>query len=211
MAPWTFDVKFPRGTQLTFGSLTFAAREDGDLKMLPPGPAPEHLALTSSASSSSCSSSDPCAGIYICAGKIVRGVSVMTSILQPMVGASSSSTSVSPSDPNSSDDYLKIGASACREPAKGGCLICMVALNGDGSLNSSSRYPTIGRSEASDAWTLSGSLVWNLNPDFNTVRVQAIRETILRMVSDGSPLAVLAQQGVETANLVITEKSAGIP
>jgi hypothetical protein len=37
MAPWTFDVKFPCGTQLTFMSLTFAAGEDGDLKMLPQG------------------------------------------------------------------------------------------------------------------------------------------------------------------------------
>jgi hypothetical protein len=40
MAPWTFDIKFPHGTQLTFGSLTFTAREDGDLKMLLSGPAP---------------------------------------------------------------------------------------------------------------------------------------------------------------------------
>jgi hypothetical protein len=32
-----FDVKFSRGTQFTFGSLTFAAGEDRDLKMLPQG------------------------------------------------------------------------------------------------------------------------------------------------------------------------------
>jgi hypothetical protein len=37
MAPWSFDVKFPRGTQFTFESLTFVAGEDGDLKMLPQG------------------------------------------------------------------------------------------------------------------------------------------------------------------------------
>jgi hypothetical protein len=43
MAPRLFDVKFPYGTHLTFGSLTFAIGEDGDLKMLPPGPAPEHV------------------------------------------------------------------------------------------------------------------------------------------------------------------------
>jgi hypothetical protein len=42
-----FDVKFSCDTQLTFGSLTFVAGEDGDLKMLPSGPAPEHLALAS--------------------------------------------------------------------------------------------------------------------------------------------------------------------
>jgi hypothetical protein len=47
----------------------------------------------------------------------------------------------------------------------------MVAPNGDRSHNGSSRYPTIRRSEASDAWTPSGDLVWNLNSDFNDVRV----------------------------------------
>jgi hypothetical protein len=31
------------------------------------------------------------------------------------------------------------------------------------------------------------------------------------MSPDGSPLAVLAQQGAEAANLIITEKSAGVP
>jgi hypothetical protein len=37
MAPWSFDVKFPLGTQFTFGSLTFVAGEDEDQKMLPQG------------------------------------------------------------------------------------------------------------------------------------------------------------------------------
>jgi hypothetical protein len=36
-------------------------------------------------------------------------------------------------------------------------------------------------------------------------------ETIQRMTPDGSPLALLAQQGGEAVNLVIAEKSAGIP
>jgi hypothetical protein len=85
----------------------------------------------------------------------------------------------------------------------------MVALNGDRSSNTSSRYPTIRRSEASDARTTSGGLAQNLNPDFNAVRVQTIMETIQRMAPDGSPLAVLAQQGVEVANLIIAEKLAG--
>jgi hypothetical protein len=120
------------------------------------------------------------------------------------------SSSASTLDPDSSDDYPKIGASTCGEPMKGGCLICMVAPNGDRSHNSSSRYPTIGRSETSDARTPSGGLVRNLNLDFNDVWVQAIMETFQRMVPDGSPLVVLAQQGVDAANLVITEKSADI-
>jgi hypothetical protein len=42
-------------------------------------------------------------------------------------------------------------------------------------------------------------LVWgwfrNLNPDFNAIRVQVIMETIQCMAPDGSPLALLAQQG----------------
>jgi hypothetical protein len=54
-------------------------------------------------------------------------------------------------------------------------------------------------------------LVQNLNPYFNAIRVQAIMETIQRIALDGSPLALLAQQGVEAANLVVTEKSAGVP
>jgi hypothetical protein len=36
-------------------------------------------------------------------------------------------------------------------------------------------------------------------------------ETIHCMAPDGSPLAVLAQQGAKAANLVITEKSASFP
>jgi hypothetical protein len=54
-------------------------------------------------------------------------------------------------------------------------------------------------------------VVRNLNPDFNAVWVQAIMETIQRMTFDGSPLTLLAQQGAEAANLVVAEKSAGVP
>jgi hypothetical protein len=54
----------------------------------------------------------------------------------------------------------------------------MVILNGDRSSNNSSRYPTIGRSETSDARTPSGGLDQNLNPNFNVVQVQTIMETI---------------------------------
>jgi hypothetical protein len=158
--PWTFAVKFPYGTQLTFGALTFTIGEDGDLKVLPLGLAPEHLALASSpASDSSCSGSDPYVGIYICTAKIVRGILDMTSILQPLAGASSLPSLASTPDPDSFDDYPEVRDSACGEPIEGGRLICMVAPNGDWSHNSSSRYPTIGRSEASDARTLSGGLV----------------------------------------------------
>jgi hypothetical protein len=126
MTSKTFDVKFPCGTQLTFGSLTFAVGEDGDLKMLPPGPAPKHLALaSSSASGRSYLGSDPCAGTYIRIVKIVWGIPVVTSI-RSLAGASRSSMSASIPDPNSSDNYPEIEASACGEPVEGGRLICMV-------------------------------------------------------------------------------------
>jgi hypothetical protein len=69
----------------------------------------------------------------------------------------------------------------------------MVAPNGDRSRDSYSEYPTIGRSETSDAQTPSTGLVQNLNPNFNDIRVQAIMKTIQRMTPNGSPLTLLAQ------------------
>jgi hypothetical protein len=36
-------------------------------------------------------------------------------------------------------------------------------------------------------------------------------ETIQCMTSDGSPLAVLAQEGAEAANPVVAKKSVGVP
>jgi hypothetical protein len=191
MAPWTFDVKFPLGTQFTFGSLTFATGEDGDLWMLPPGEATEHTA-PSSASSGTQADSNFFDGSYICTVKLVRGIPVITTILRPCAGASSSSSSALSSDQGSSEDYSKIGVSTCGSSTDISRLICMVAPNEDQPRHSSSRYPTIGRSEASDARTPSKGLIQNLNPDFNVVRVQAITETIQRMAPDGSPLALLA-------------------
>jgi hypothetical protein len=70
MTPWTFDIKFPRGTEFTFGSLTFATGEDGDLWMLPPGEAAEHIAH-SSASSETQAESDLFDGSYIRTVKLV--------------------------------------------------------------------------------------------------------------------------------------------
>jgi hypothetical protein len=212
MAPWTFDIKFHLGTQFTFGSLMFTAGEDGDLKMLPPGPASEHPALApSSTLGGACSGLDPFIGLYICTAKLVRDIPIVMSILRPFVGASSLSLSASSPDRDSSHDYPKIGASAYENSTKDGCLILMVATNRDQSRNSSSGYLTIGRSEASDARTPSTGLVRNLNLDFNAVQVEAIMETIQRMAPDGSPFAVLAQQGDEAVNLIITEKSTGVP
>jgi hypothetical protein len=210
MAPWTFDVKFPLDTQFTFGSLTFAAGGDRDLKMLPPAAVPEHT-TSSSTTGGTHSDSDPFAGMYIRTAKLVRGIPVMTSILRPYAGASSSSSSALSSDQESSEDYPEIGISTCGSSADISRLIFMVAPNGDQPRNSSCGYPTIGRSEASDARTPRAGLIQNLNPDFNAVRVQAIMETIQRMAPDSSPLALLAQQGAEAANLIVAEKSTDFP
>jgi hypothetical protein len=192
MAPWTFDIKFPRGTEFTFRSLTFAAGEDGDLRMLPPGEAVEHIAH-SSASSETQAESDLFDGPYIRTIKLIRGIPVVTTILRPCAGAASSSPSALSSDQGSSENYPEIGINTCESSVSTSRLICMVAPNEDQPRHSSSGYPTIGRSEASDARTPSTGLVQNLNPDFNVVRVQAIMETIQRMAPDGSPLALLAQ------------------
>jgi hypothetical protein len=154
-----FDVKFPRGTQFTFGSLTFVTGEDGDLKMLPPGTAPEHPAPTpSSTSGGTCSCSDPFAGLYIRTAKLVRGIPIVTSTLRPFVRVSRSSSSASSPDRDSSSDYPEIGASACGNSAEDSRIILMVAPDGDRTRNSSSGYPTIGRSKATDAQTPS---VWH--------------------------------------------------
>jgi hypothetical protein len=119
MAPWTFDVKFPSGTQFTFGSLTFATGEDGNIKMLPPGLAPEHLtsvygqalyfAAISSTTGDVCSGLDPYVGLHIRTVKLVRGILIMASILQPTAGALSLSSSASSLDQDSTNDYPEIG------------------------------------------------------------------------------------------------------
>jgi hypothetical protein len=210
MAPWTFDVKFSLGTKFTFGSLTFAAGEDGDLRMPPLGEVTEHTA-PSSASSGTQADSDFFDGLYIRTTKLVRGISVVTTILRPCTGASSSSSSALSSDQGSSEDYPEIGVSTYGSSADISRLIFMVAPNEDQPRHSSSGYPTIRRSEASDARTPSIGLIRNLNPDFTAVRVQAIMETIQWMTPDGSPLALLAQQGAEAANLVVAEKLTGVP
>jgi hypothetical protein len=121
MAP--FDVKFPRGTDFTFWSLTFTVGEDGDKKMLPLEAALELLVLVhgsdpcspaeSSTSDDTCSGSDPCAGLFLRTIKIVQGIYVVMSILQPPAGASSSSSSATSPRHESFDDYPEIAGSTC--------------------------------------------------------------------------------------------------
>jgi hypothetical protein len=56
-------------------------------------------------------------------------------------------------------DYPEIGGSTYREPAEEGRLIVMVVPTGGHSQNNSSRYPTIRRSEAFDAWTPNDGMI----------------------------------------------------
>jgi hypothetical protein len=116
----------------------------------------------------------------------------VTFTLKPFIEASSSSSSTSSPDRGSSDDYPKIEASGCGNSAEDDRLILMVTPDRDRARNNSSRYPTIGRSEASDAQTPSVGLIQNLNLEFYAVRVHAIMETIQRMAPDGSPLTLLS-------------------
>jgi hypothetical protein len=108
MTPWTFDAKFPLGTQFIFGSLTFAVGEDEYLKMLPP--APEHSTpAPSSTLGSTCLGLDPFAGLYVRTVKLIRGIPIVTSTLRAFIGASSSSSLASSPNQDSSDEYPEIG------------------------------------------------------------------------------------------------------
>jgi hypothetical protein len=172
MTPYTFDIKFLPGTQFTFGSLTFAVGEDGDLKMLPPGPAQEHSTpAPSSTSGGACSDLDPFARLYIRTGMLVRGILIVMFTLRPFTGALRPFSSASSPNQNSSNYYPKIRGRPCGNSVEDSHLILMLAPNGDRSRNSSSGYPTIERSETSYAQTPIVGLVQNINPDFNAVRV----------------------------------------
>jgi hypothetical protein len=122
---------------------------------------------------------------------------------QPSAGTSSSSSSEASPDQDSTHDYPEIRGSVCWNPAEEGRLIIMVAPAKAPSQNTTSQYPTIGRSKASGAQTPEDRMIRNLNPDFNAVRLQTIMETVQHMVLEGSPLGALAQQGIEAANNVV--------
>jgi hypothetical protein len=98
---------------------------------------------------------------------------------------------VSP-DQDLDDDYSEIEVSTYMDSTEEGRLIFMVALAREPSHNSSNIYPTIGRSEASDARTPNNAMIQNLNPDFNVVQLQTITEPIQRMAPEGSTLGALA-------------------
>jgi hypothetical protein len=102
MAPWTFNVKFPYGTQFTFGSLMFSTREDGNLELLTRGTAPRHLvpvygkapyySADLSTSGNACSGLNPYAGLYYFSTTTLQGLPIGIPIFQPSAGTSSSSS-----------------------------------------------------------------------------------------------------------------------
>jgi hypothetical protein len=121
-------MKFPLGTQFTFGSLMFVVGENGDLKMLSPGPVAEHpTPAPSSTSGGAYSGLDPFAGLYIRTAKLVWGILIVTSTLWAFTRALSSSSSTSSPHRDSYDDYPEIEASAYGNSTEDSHLILMVA------------------------------------------------------------------------------------
>jgi hypothetical protein len=185
----------------------FTAREGGNLELLTQGPTPKHLAPvygeTQYLPVSSSISGDACLGLNYYAGPYHRAAKTTHGI--PIGATSSSSTSATSLDQDSIDDYPKIRGSTCWNSTDERHLSIMMAPAGVPSQNSSSRYPTIDRSEASDAQMPNDEMIWDLNPNFNAMWLQTIMESIQRMSPKGSPLIALAQQGAEAANYVIAE------
>jgi hypothetical protein len=118
-----------------------------------------------------CLGLDPYAGPYVRIAKLIQGIPIVTSILQPSTGASSSSSSLASPDQDLANDYPEIRGSTYWDSVEEGRFIIMVAPIRRPLHNSSSRYPTIGRSEASDAHTFNDGMIRNMNPDFNVVRL----------------------------------------
>jgi hypothetical protein len=199
MAPWTFDVKFSRGTQFTFGSLTFAVGEDGDLKMVPQGSQQStwlwlpHLHQTVPTQ------------VWIL---VQRSTSKPPRLFRV-------SRSWRPSSgPLSGIEFIFIGINPWLR------FISRLPRDWDqrlrGVCGRRSSYPHGGPEQGSVAQQLQQIShnrkirgIWcpdakrRLSPKFES-RLQC-------MAPDGSPLAVLAQQGAEVASLIIAEKSAGVP
>jgi hypothetical protein len=117
MAPWTFDIKFPYGTQGSTPKL-----------LVPVYGQVAYLLVSPSTSGGACSGLTPYAGSYHCATKTTQGIPIGAPIFQPSVGTSSSSTSAAYLDQDSTEGYPKIRGSTCWNSTDEGHLIIMVAL-----------------------------------------------------------------------------------
>jgi hypothetical protein len=102
MTPWTFSIKFLYDTQFIFGSLMFAAGDDGRLELLTQGPTSRHLTsvygqvayLSTDPSTSDMAYSylNPYAESYYLSASTSQGCPIGKSILQLSAEASSSSS-----------------------------------------------------------------------------------------------------------------------
>jgi hypothetical protein len=195
MSPLAFNVKVPYNTQFLFELFMSTAGEDENLELPTRGPAPSHLSpvygkapyyssdpSTSSTSGGTCSGLNTYARPYYLSSMTSQGYPIGTPIFQPSAGTSSSSSSGASLDQDSIEDYPEIVGSVCWNPAVETRRINMVGPVRAASHNSSSRYPTIRGSEASDTRTPSNRIVQNLNLDFNSVRFQTIMESLQLMV-----------------------------
>jgi hypothetical protein len=101
------------------------------------GPAPERLAPTygqapcfpiiSSTTGGVYSGLDPYTWQHIRIVKLVQGILIVTSILQPSTETSNSSSSATSPNNDSADDYPEIGGSTYEDPVEESRLIVMVA------------------------------------------------------------------------------------
>jgi hypothetical protein len=220
MTPCTFEVKFSYGTQFLFGTLIFIPGEDGTLELLTQGPTPsQHEPIygeapyypadpsTTSTSDGICSGFNPYAGSYYLATMMLQGHLIGAPIFQSSAGTSSSTSSGASTDRDSIEDYPEIRGSIYWNSTIEAHRISMVGPTKASSQNSSSRYPTIRGSEASDGRTSSNRVVRNLNLSFNTVQLQTIMESIQHLVPQDSPLVAWAQLGNEAVGQIIAAES----
>jgi hypothetical protein len=112
----------------------------------PTGP----LSTTTSALDGACSGLNPYAGLYTLAAMKSWGDPIGVPIFQPSAGTSNSTSSGASIDQDSNEDYHEIGDNVYWNPAIEAHRISMVGPSRAASCNSSSRYPTIRGSEASN-------------------------------------------------------------
>jgi hypothetical protein len=225
MAPCIYDKKFSVGTQFLFGTLMFTAGKDGNLELQVQGSPPRQWALiwggapccpagpssmTTSASDDIRTGLNPYAGPYTLAAMTSWGHPIRAPMFRSSGGTRSPTSSGASTDRDSAEDYPEIGGSVCWNPAIEARRISMVGPGRAYSRNNSSKYPTIRGSVSFDARTPSNRVVQTLNPDFNTVQLQTIMESIQCLAPQDSPLAALAQQGNEAAvRIAAAEPSMG--
>jgi hypothetical protein len=116
VAPWTFSIKFPHGTQ---GS---ALRHPVSVY----GKAP-YYPVDQSTSGGACSGLNPYAGSYYLSTMTSQRFSIGTPISQPSAGVASSFSMRVSLDRDSTKDYPEIGGRDCWNPAVEGCCISIVS------------------------------------------------------------------------------------